>query len=316
VRGLKLAILGSTGQIGRCLARAYGPRSNVTLFSRRPEVATSIARQQRLSVQVAPFEDLRLQQFDVIVNAVGDGEPSRILRAGAAILDVTARYDQLCLEQLERHPETSYVFLSTGAIYGPDYAEARKPDPTLRVPLATHEPDLFYPLAKRIAELRHRERSALRIADLRIFGFVSSEMSLDNDLLLAHMMRALSQKDVFVTRADEAPRDYIGIEDLVRMIDLWIEQGCPNDAYDILSAAPTSKFRVLDALKRRFGLEHRVDVGERRELIPLPERLSHQRGAEALGYRACRSSLDQVLHVAEAYAAVRSTRSHEVPTWA
>jgi nucleoside-diphosphate-sugar epimerase len=297
---VKLAILGATGQIGRSLALAYAPRHEVTLFARRPAVAAVFAAGRGLTVATESYEAFSEQRFDLVINAVGDGVPGRIRQAGADIFAITSKFDDLCLEVLERHPETFYVFLSTGAIFGPDYREALAARPMLRLPLDAVDPTLFYPLAKLIAELRHRERSANRIADIRIFGFVSSEIDLNSDFLVAQMLKATVRGEVFHTTATDVPRDYVGPQDIVGLIDAFMDNGGPNGTYDILSAAPTSKLRLLDALKSTCGLDYRVDNGGRPDdPCALPPRLSKDCSAETLGFRSSSSSLDNVLHVME-----------------
>jgi nucleoside-diphosphate-sugar epimerase len=300
VGSVKLAVLGATGQIGRSLALAYAPRHEVTLFARRPDAAAAFAAARGLTVATDSYENFTSQCFDMIVNAVGDGVPGRIRQAGADIFAVTSAFDDLCLAAVERHPETFYVFLSTGAIFGPDYREALAPQPTLRIPLDKVDASQFYPLAKRVAELRHRERSERRIADIRIFGFVSPELDLDSDFLVAQALKATQRGEIFRVTPTDIPRDYIAALDLVDLIDAFVANGGPNGAYDILSAAPISKLRLLDALKSRWGLDYRIDgEGSPGELCPLPPRLSKDRSAEALGFRPSSSSLDNVLRVME-----------------
>ncbi len=297
---MKLAVLGATGQIGRSLALAYAPRHEVTLFARRPAAAAAFAAARGLTVTAAPYEKFNGQRFDIIVNAVGDGVPGRIRQAGADIFTVTAAFDDLCLAAVERHPETFYVFLSTGAIFGPDYREALAARPALHIPLDKLDPTLFYPLAKYVAELRHRARPERRIADIRIFGFVSPELDLDSDFLVAQALKATQRGEILRVAPSDIPRDYIAAQDLVGLIDAFVANGGPNGAYDILSAAPTSKLRLLEALKSDCGLDYRIDDhASRGELCPLPQRLSKDRSAEALGFRPLSSSLDNVLRVME-----------------
>lgn len=301
---MRLAILGATGQIGRSLARAYAPRCAVTLFARRPEAAAAFLERHGLQAEVQPYDRLPERRYDLIVNAAGDGVPGRIRGAGPAILEVTERFDRLCLEAQERHPGTGYVFLSTGAIYGPDYREALAPDPVLRLPLGRLDAGLFYPLAKRLAELRHRADPERPVADIRIFGFVSPQIDLESDFLVAQMLRAAVEGGTFRTGPADVPRDYIAAEDLVGFLDLLAERGCPNGAYDLLSAAPTSKLRLLAVLAERLGLDVRVE-GEADAPLALPPRLSVQADAEPLGFRPERTSLDNVLAVAEVLRAER-----------
>jgi len=293
---MRIAILGATGQIGRGLARAYHDRARLTLFARRPDRAAMMAKAAGIEAEALPFERFADGKFDLIINAVGDGVPGRIRAAGAAIVDVTAHFDALCLAYLERHPSCGYVFLSTGAIYGPDYAGARERG---RVTPASLTPDNFYALAKLGAEDRHRGLSRHFIADIRLFGYISSEIDLRSDFLLAQMLDALVEGAVFLTQPADLVRDYVGSRDLIGLIDAWMASGRPNGGYDLLSAAPTSKFRILDALEREFGLAWRTeDASKPIERAVLPPSLSHDRAAEALGFRPDASSLDNVLSIA------------------
>lgn len=297
---MKLAILGATGQIGRSLAMAYASRHDVTLFARRPAAAAEFAAARGLRFVVQPYESFPGQQFDVVVNAVGDGVPGRIRKAGADIFAVTAKFDDLCLTALERYPDTFYIFLSTGAVFGPDYREALASRRTLCVTLDTVESAQLYPLAKRVAELRHRDRPSRRIADIRIFGFVSTEIDLESDFLIAQALKATIRGEVLSAAAGDVPRDYIGPQDLVGLIDAFISAGGPNGAFDILSAAPTSKIRLLDELRRRGALRYRLEGPQSCEPCSLPARLSNDRAAEAIGFRPVSSSIDNVLRVMEA----------------
>ncbi|MCQ0987997.1 NAD-dependent epimerase/dehydratase family protein [Jiella marina] len=309
---MRIAILGATGQIGRGLSRAYHDRARLTLFARRPDRAASLAEADGIKAEALPFDRLADGEFDLIINAVGDGVPGRIRAAGADILDVTAHFDAFCLSYLERHPTCGYVFLSTGAIYGPDYAGALRPE---QAPQASLAPDNFYARAKLEAEDRHRRLSRHSIADVRLFGYVSPEIDLGSDFLVAQMLDALVERAVFVTQPADIVRDYVGLRDLVGLIDAWIGAGRRNGGYDLLSAAPTSKMRILDALKREFGLAWETEEpAEAIELAALPPRLSLDRSAEALGFRPQSTSLDNVLSLA--HGLMRARERQTAGAWA
>jgi nucleoside-diphosphate-sugar epimerase len=313
---MRIAILGATGHIGRCLALTYAGRHDVTLFARRPDDAAAFAQRRGLAVDAHPFERFASARFDLVLNAVGYGDAGRIFQADSAIVDVTEHFDRMCIDALARHPDTAYVFLSSGAVHGPEYRSAGDAGDVPRRPTDPDEPGHFYRLAKYEAEARHRARPHLRIADVRIFGFVSHELPLDSELLLAQIFRALYRGEVFATTPRESPRDYVTGDDLVRLVDLWMACGYPGGAYDLLSAAPTSKLRVLDALERRLGLMYRVQ-GARQAAVPLPQRLSQHRGAEALRYVPARSSLDLVLDVAAGFTTARRSSAEALgAAWA
>ena len=301
---MKIAILGATGQIGRCLALAYSKPAIVTLFARNIHAAQAFVQSYDLSAEVAGYDRLSDGDFDLIINALGNGVPGDIRRAGASILDITAHYDRLCVDYLTRHPDCSYIFLSTGAIYGAEYEQARKPNPVIKIPLGQTADGLYYPIAKRLAELRHRDTPDLKIADIRIFGFVSTQMDLTSDFLVAQILQATLTGTTFDTRREDVVRDYIGPDDLTGLIDQLVRHSTPNGAYDILSAAPTSKFRILEALANEHGLSYTIDgVCGSGLQAPLPGRLSNNLATERVGFSPKSTSLDNIIFMAENRAA-------------
>ncbi len=296
---MRLSILGATGQIGRSLTRLWASRHSLTLLARKLDQAAKFLVQAGLKADVRPVEALPDTPADLIVNAAGAGVPGQIRRQGFAMLEVTAQLDALCVAAQQRNPGAGYVFLSTGAIYGRNYHAARESDPMLPLPLTGSADHVAYPLAKRLAELRHRGLADAPIADIRIFGYVSSDIDLDSDFLVAQMLRAARAGKPFATRPDDVPRDFIDADSLGSFIDHWHSQGRPNGAYDVLSAAPTSKHRLLDALAEAVGLVTLVDGGAATEPMDLPRRLSTLAEAEPLGWQPPRTSEQAVLKVAQ-----------------
>jgi nucleoside-diphosphate-sugar epimerase len=260
----------------------------------------------RIGAGVFDLEQFPSGRFDLVINAVGDGVPGKIKAAGDRILETTERFDRQCLDHLDAGSASAYVFLSTGRIYGVSYEGAleRHPQPL--------PPDRFgdgeaYPRAKRLAELRHRDRSHQHIADIRIFGYVSDEMGLDDDFLVAQMLRALVDEYVFLTPAHDFVRDYVGAEDLAALIGHLIAADVPNGEYDIFSARPTTKFEMLDALSAP-GLRYAVDDGK----VPVrcserPEAISRHGAAREIGHVPGRTSLENVLACAAAVHARETT---------
>ncbi len=229
--------------------------------------------------------------FDLIVNAIGDGVPGKIRLLGASILDTTEHFDALCLGHLERNPACGYVFLSTGRVYGDDYAGANAGDPCALEP--EHLKAEPYPLAKRSAELRHRALTDRPIADIRIFGYVSDELGLDDDFLISQMLRATANGETFATTPQDFVRDYVGTEDLVELIGRLLAAGMPNGEYDLFSARPTTKFEMLGTLAREFGLRVRIE-GAPMAPAAVPPAISRHGGAAAVGHVPRRTSIENV----------------------
>lgn len=294
---MTIAILGCTGQIGRTLTRGLSAGHELALYSRRPDWMRQWLTGNALDARVLEIQSFPSGRFDLIVNAIGDGAPGRIRAAAGGIVETTARFDEMCLDYLNRNSSCAYIFLSTGRVYGPNYEHAQKPDAS---PL---EPDRFtreefYPFAKRQAELRHRGLPHRRIADIRIFGYVSDEIDLQDDFLVSQMLRALVGGETFVTTPGDIERDYIGPDDLVSLIERLFDAGVPNGAFDIYSARPTTKFEMLQALARDFGLRFRFD-GARNPILR-HDRISLQTAAQAIGYIPRHTSLENVLAAAAA----------------
>lgn len=294
---MRVAVLGCTGQIGRTLVRELSEKHELALYARRPEWMREWLADRGLRARVFEIAAFPDGQFELIINAVGDGAPGRITDAGAGIVETTDRFDQACLDYLDRNTDCAYVFLSTGRVYGANYECAQRPNPC-PLPPNRFSGTEFYPLAKRRAELRHRGLPHRRIADIRIFGYVSDEIDLKDDFLVAQMLRALVDNSDFTTTPRDFERDYVSPGDLVSLIGRLQEAGVPNGAYDIFSARPTTKFEVLEVLGREFGLRYFFEGAP--EPTPRHELISFQTAARAIGYVPGRTSLENVLATAGA----------------
>jgi len=293
---MRIALLGCTGQIGKGLARGLASDHALSLYARRPQVMRDRLTDWGLAARVFDLTDFPSGDFDLILNAIGDGVPGKIRAAGPILRETTERFDRQCLDHLDRNPACGYIFLSTGRIYGEQYEAAAGPDPR---PLpAERLADAPYPMAKLEAECRHRTRGADRIADIRIFGYVSDEIDLNSDFLVAQMLHALVHETDFATTGRDFVRDYVGPQDLLALIARLIAADIPNGAYDLVSAGPATKFELLQALARRFGFRYTSD-GAQQPCGAAPKTISRHTGAQAIGYVPQKTSLETVLGCAE-----------------
>lgn len=123
----RVAILGASGQIGKGLTLELMREHELLLFARdtnRAKTFLSTHQAADSSIEVLPLQEFGKARFDAVVNAIGPGDPRLIRAMGAEIFRVTERFDNLVLDHLERYPDTIYVNLSTGAVYGKTYTEA------------------------------------------------------------------------------------------------------------------------------------------------------------------------------------------------
>ncbi len=118
---MNIAILGATSEIAKDLIILLSNEKDkdLHLFSRRPEEVIKWLNNFGLSKikHVDSFDSFGTQNFDVIINFVGVGNPVKAAAMGSSIFDVTIYYDELALRYLNKNPKCRYIFLSSGAAY-------------------------------------------------------------------------------------------------------------------------------------------------------------------------------------------------------
>src|SRR5215211_7870558 len=127
------AILGATGTIGRSLARKWATydTDEVVLFVRKPEALALEAWPAHISVR--QIEDFSAGEFDLVLNAIGAGDPGRISAMGQEVLEITQRWDDRVLWTMSS--KTRYVFLSSGIVYGGIFDRPADMDDKLCLPV-------------------------------------------------------------------------------------------------------------------------------------------------------------------------------------
>jgi nucleoside-diphosphate-sugar epimerase len=292
----RIAILGATGHIGRALTDTYARRDNVhlELFSRRPyETAAAYAGQSRMTHR--DLRGLNLSNVDIVINAIGIGDPARVPEGGRDIYKLTMQIEDAIDQALTGNSRCLTVFVSSGAVYGALVENARAGTPATH-PIDSPRPADWYGLSKLAAELRHRAQGGRRIVDIRIFGFLSPQLNLKAAYFMSAVYQALLSGSKFITTGIDMTRDYIGAKELVSIIDAAAEQLQINTPLDTYTKSPAGKFEILRRLER-LGLCWQVSD----ENAEAPDRInyfSEYRKAETIGYHPERSSADVVEEVA------------------
>ena len=298
---ISIAILGATGHIGRALANHYAGLDNVqlNLYSRRPHVtrADFEAHGRANHIRHAELEQFDHGDADLIINAIGIGDPAAARVAGPDFYNLTMHFEDRIDRALSRNPSCLTVFLSSGAIYlsldkGP--ADAETPS---CVPINTMEANHWYGATKLATELRHRARTGRRILDIRVFGFVSPFMDLTTDYLICDAANAIRNKRAMATGPNDIVRDYIGTKELTSLIDAAMDHASLNLAVDTYSIAAVGKFELLERL-RNLGLDWEIDE-TRADLGGRSHYWSHNHRAGDLGYRPGRAAIDIVAETVE-----------------
>lgn len=288
-----IAVLGATGYVGSSIARELSCRPEALhLFSRDP---TSLAAQAwPPGVTIAPLAAFSATDHDLVINAIGAGEPARVSSLGHEILAITRFWDEHVLATMSS--STRYVFLSSGAVYGDSDQLARAGKP-LPIPEGGSSNVPPYTLAKLYAEAGHRQAPDQPILDLRVFAYADWSIGLDGRFFLAELARSLVDRTPFRTTSAEMVRDYAGAAELLQLIDLWRAAGAPNRAFDLYTLMPVAKSELLAILSADYGLE--IEIVD----TAMPSTAGRGsiyaptfRGAEEVGYRPRRTSAEVVMH--------------------
>ena len=260
---MKIAILGTTSQIAQDLILSFSINKDYDffLFGRNSELLKKWINNKNLGEKYQAKEYSEFgnnQNYDVIINFVGAGDPAKAQKMGSDIFKVTEQYDNMALEYLKQHNKTKYIFLSSGAVYGGNYQEPVDKDTVATIDINNLKSTDWYTLAKLYAEAKHRSLSDLSIVDVRVFNYFSHRQNMDARFLITDIVRAIKNKEVFKTSAENIVRDFITPPDFYNLIQAIIDFKLINTALDCYTKSPIAKFDLLDELKSEFGLKYEI----------------------------------------------------------
>jgi hypothetical protein len=257
----RLAVLGGNGQIGIDVARTWAVRNlgQVHLFSRRSDETEAAFRvwvpdEIDSGWDSCHYDSFFSQEYDIIVNAVGNGRLSQMAGHAETFSSVSLFYDDLCRDYLSAHPQTLCAFISSGLVYGSSATwpvEDAVPDLSK---LDASSPARIYQGIKREIEARHHAHDNLNFYDLRVFGWFSRHMALKDSFFLSEVATAWIDGTQFRTGSEDMLRDYISGTELVDMLCGLLAYRPSPGGFNLCSLAPTTKWDLLSALIEQ-GLE-------------------------------------------------------------
>jgi nucleoside-diphosphate-sugar epimerase len=260
----KVAIMGASGHIGSSLAAALGqrPGTDLDLYARRPETLVALidTGSCKATTAVRHLDALDLSGVDILVNALGLGDPLKVAASGVDILPMTLAWEERVRDALARAPQCLYVYLSSGAVYGRLIEGEATASSLIRFPANTIGADNAYGRAKLLAETLHRCWTHPRLIDVRVFGYVSPRIDPKAGYLVSAALKAILSGSVLETSPEDIVRDYVGPQELADLIEAASGYERINDAVDIYSAAPVGKLDLLTALEP-LGLRWQLGKG-------------------------------------------------------
>ena len=297
---MKIAILGSTGHVGKNIIYYFSKEKNfeLFLFTRDEKKLEKITLQYGIknNFSIRKYDEFNDSQYNVIINCVGLSDPARIEASKGEILESTRTFDILTLEYLKNFSETKLINFSSGIVYGGEFSfpitDTVLIDETYNYKNIKSE----YALSKINSEIKHRASKHLNIIDLRLFSFFSRFMDLESKFFMSEVVSSIKENKTLFTDNTNFYRDYIHPEDLFLFIKKCVNKNSINGAFDLYSKKPIGKFEVLASLESKYGLKYKIDSGTK-VINPTGFKknyYSKSRKADLLGYKPKYSSLDTI----------------------
>jgi len=301
MKNKKIAILGATGHIAKGLIYNFSKTryKNIFLFAR------SLTRLQYFLDEIncthkwikKKFDEFKKYDYDVIINCVGLGTPSKVKEAGSDVFNLTERFDNMIIEYLRGSPETLYINFSSGAVYGKDFAASVDDSTLSKWNINNISSSDYYGLTKFNSEAKHRAMKNFNIVDLRIFGYFSRFMELDTNYLLGEIILCLKNGKVLETDGKNIIRDFIHPIDLFSLVEKCIINKKINDVFDTYSKKQITKFEILKYFKKNYGLKYTIKKNRNVSSITgnKDNYYSKSRKAGKSGYIPKFTSLDSIM---------------------
>ena len=251
----KVGILGGTGHIGKNLIYYFSKNNKyeLNLFSRDVTSAKNITNEFK-NINVDNYDKLNSYELDTVINCVGISNPTKILDDKINFKKITDKYDEQVLLYLKKFSDSLYINISSGAVYGENFTNNVNEKSTI----TTMQEINPYAESKISIEKKHRKLSDNNIIDLRVFNFFSRYINLNTNFLLCQLVNAIKNKTIFITDSNDITRDFIHPSDFFNLIEKCIKKNTINDAFDVYSKKPISKFEIIDLFEKKYDLGFKI----------------------------------------------------------
>ena len=303
------AILGATGHIAKSLIFQFCKQRKYRLFL----FVRSLERMQNFlkiighdknndDIILKSFEEFERGKYNTVINCVGRSDPSKLRVIGSSIFRLTEKFDNLILDYLERVPDTLYINFSSGAVYGTNFNVPVSENDLATINVNHIDSSSFYRITKINAEAKHRALKSFNIIDLRIFNFFSRFIDVNAKFLINEVISCIKQGKEFVTIPGNITRDYVHPKDLLSIIEKSIDKQKINEAFDVYSLKPVTKFEILDYFTAQYGLKYIVKSDKRISTATGSKEhyYSNSKKAQKIGYIPQFTSMDSIIQESKA----------------
>jgi nucleoside-diphosphate-sugar epimerase len=267
---IKIAILGATSHIAKGLIFHFLQKRGFVLhlFTRSPETTDEFLCSLDKAAGTGCFihegySDFHHWLYDAVINCIGVGAARKLKGDYTLYFTVTEEFDNLVISYLQKHPDTLYISIGSGAVYGPAHAAPVTQSSSNSVSVNHPAPQDYYGIVRLNAEAKHRAFRELHIVDLRVFAYFSRFIDLSEGYFITEIMDAILNGKVLLTDGLNMVRDYLHPEDLFSMVCRCIQRRRINTAFDVVSAKPCDKWEILESFSRKYGLRFEIvtDLG-------------------------------------------------------
>lgn len=277
VRGERVFFTGGTGFIGSWLLESLA-RANDRLATGIQ--ATVLSRDPRAFARRMPWlasrADITLWRGDVrsfsfpegrfgcIIHGATDSRASVQQADPALLVETIVNGTQRVLEFAATAHVPHALFLSSGAIYGPQPADLERIPETWAGAPDPMNAGATYGEAKRLAEhlcrLASGERHGVRIA--RLFAIVGPRLPLDDNFAAGNFLRDALAGGPIEVQGDGRPlRSYLHAADVAAWLVRILVDGRPAHPYNVGSPQPVSIAELAGAVARVHGPGVDVRIG-------------------------------------------------------
>lgn len=299
-----IAILGSTSHIAKGLINNFLRNGDFSLhlYTKSPDKVRSFL----VAIGKSPDEDCVIHEgynnflkssYDIIINCVGVGTINKLRGNYTNYFTVTEEYDNLAIGYLrDICPDTLYISLSSGVVYGREFSAPVEENTTNRIPVNYVATEDYYAIARLNAEAKHRAFHNLKIVDLRIFSYFSRFIDLTDGYFITDVIDCVLNKRILKTNSVNIVRDYVHPKDLFSIVQKCMGVEKINTALDVISAKPAEKREILDYFSMAYGLRYEMNGTVRHVSATGSKNIycSRYNNAAVIGYKPEFSSMDAI----------------------
>lgn len=261
----KIAILGATGHIAKSLISNFkrSENYNLYLFARSDEKLNNFLKSINYSenVEKISLNDFNKKKYDAVINCIGISDPEKLKNIGPEIFRLTEYYNNFILDYLKDNNSCIYINFSSGAAYGIDFFTPADQDKCNVIKINNLDEKNNYGIVKLYSEVKHRSCRDLNIIDLRVFAFFSRYIDLNSKYFITELISCIKAGKEFLTGNNNIARDYAHPDDLFNLVNICINIRKINDAFDVYSLKPVTKFEILNYFAANYGLKYKIETG-------------------------------------------------------